>query len=252
MSSLSTSDRIKEFFQVFFQSYKKESIANRNVLVDPSSQAILIFVPVFSILMGPILTQRLVSASSFSANLQDIAITTSMQFAKLGLLIIITYLASYKMSTIKRSGKYGYWLALGIDRSIFFRYLLVSLIVNSLIGLFTGYVLLVAFTPIRLAPLTLVKLFLLLISSTMLMVSFAAFVGELLTNAEFASITIIFFYLILVFFADDSFLRQLWLSEFYFTGDNFVILFLAQLALAIVLAYVSRILHLGEDLELGG
>jgi hypothetical protein len=252
--------RFKSSNYSFFYSLgmEKEKIAGEILFFTVKRQLLMVLLPVlvslityFSIPRMTILTGNDQLSSSIVNQFQMTIITSMTTAALFTTMVLIFYYGLIEFQKIKGNGNYGYWLSMGIDRQIFFSYLMFGFVSLLFVGGTLAFILIAIFY-LTYLTISLTLLHIIFYFSTVLMMVILSFlVIELTENLEVTIISVALFYSIFLFFTPyDNPIRQFILSVFYIT-DSFGLLYLfAQLLVTALLGFGTWKIHKNKDIAL--
>ncbi|MHA2169243.1 MAG: hypothetical protein ACXAB7_05060 [Candidatus Kariarchaeaceae archaeon] len=171
---------------------------------------------------------------------------------KIALIAISSFYITYRWSLMKKDGNYGFWMTQGVSRVPFFTYTISLLVIEYSLGMLLSLLILTYTFGLVVELSKFITIMLLLFASTVLLIGFAVFLGEIINNPELASLVYIITHGINYFLNNDdsSFWHSAFKNELHYHNNDILIPFFTSLFLGILLLSISLGLHLKDDIEL--
>jgi len=243
-----------------------EHIANRDLSEKIAVGYIFFRNPIqFFFLFGPLITG--IIAFFFAApgrsdknlsileNLQAIQTDFIIEFlfgAKIGLIMLASFLTVYRWGIIQSDGHYGYWVSTGVNRRKFYFYSIAGFLIYSYLGIIIGYGVIINMGGIHLSLSDHFILFILLFTSTINLFGLAIVTAEIINNALIAPVVFIGISGLNLIFNNnmDNIFNILFLPEFHFQSESSSIALIASLLFGIILMVTGLYFHEKAELEL--
>lgn len=180
------------------------------------------------------------------------ALSDYFQITKLALAVMCAFFITYRWTVINKDGSYGYMLTQGIDRGKFFIRSAYMFLVSAYAGILAGILILNYLGGINLAFDVFIWVVILSFSSTLLIVSTAIFLGELLSLPELSSLIVVLIFGLNINLntSKSSIWFKLLQSDLLFADNNPIIPFVLSFGLGSVFMVGGYILHKKSDVEL--
>jgi hypothetical protein len=235
----------------------KEKLAINYLFLDFPRQELLITA---TFLLGPVLYffNSYDQLSSNSINFQEIEdvqfefLDNYLLWAKIPLVIILSYLVTYQWAIIKKNGSFGYWLSLGVNRSYFFTQSLKTFSFNVFLGNLLGFLIILYPGGLSLSFSEILILLLLIFSSNFLLIGFALLFAEIIRIPEFASLLFMTLMGLNLAFNrnNNNLLSMIFLSEFQFINGSILISLLLSFLIGVTSVIGALKLHQRKDIEI--
>ena len=235
----------------------KEKIAVEYLFLGFPRQELLIL---STVILGPIMFY-FSSTSEYAGDNIDYDKISDIQFnslenyllwAKIPLIVLLSFVIIYQWSTIKKDGSFGYWLSLGTDRAYFFLNAVAAFALNIFLGVLLGLLIIIFPGGIDLDAIQVLSLFLLILSSNFLLIGVALLFAEIIKIPEFASISFITLIGLNLAFNrnSDNLLSIILLSEFQFLRGNILLPLFLSFFSGIICILIAWKLHQRTDIEI--
>ena len=233
----------------------KESITSNYVFFRFPADHVLVIIPIIVGSAGFFFNNlgfNFLDESDLITAKQDELVDDYLLFSKMAIIILISFLVSYRWSNMINDGTYGYWITQGVRRQPIIFYSLGRFLIDILLAQVLGLFLILMVGGLEYDLLTLFYMVLLFISNAWMMLVLAFLVSNLVRNPEFAALgyIILLGLIVALGLTNSSGWINILLSDRQYNSDASLLWFLLSMGTSFIVLFGTIRYHLRKDNDL--